>query len=50
MIYKLFPGNILDSCFKTFGRGSAMWVKGRHVDEAIDIKNDEITKHLNCLL
>ena len=48
-------GNIIDSCFKTFGCGSAIasssvvteWVKGQHVDEAITIKNNEIAKHLN---
>jgi len=48
-------GNIVDSCFKTFGCGSAIasssvlteWVKGRHVDEAINIKNEEIARHLN---
>ena len=44
-------GNVVDSCFKTFGCGSAIasssvlteWVKGRHVDEAIN-KNEEINK------
>jgi nitrogen fixation NifU-like protein len=48
-------GNIVDSCFKTFGCGSAIasssvvseWVKGQHVDEAVTIKNSEIAKHLN---
>ena len=48
-------GNIIDSCFKTFGCGSAIasssvvteWVKGQHVDQAVNIKNDEIAKHLN---
>jgi|TARA_B100000405_G_scaffold302561_1_gene266217 NifU-like protein involved in Fe-S cluster formation len=47
-------GNVVDSCFKTFGCGSAIasssvlteWVKGRHVDEAIN-KNEEIARHLN---
>ena len=48
-------GNIVDSCFKTFGCGSAIasssvvteWVKGQHIDEAVTIKNSEIAKHLN---
>lgn len=48
-------GNITDSCFKTFGCGSAIasssvateWVKGQHVDEATQIKNSEIANHLN---
>merc|ERR1712216_88856 len=48
-------GNIIDSCFRTFGCGSAIasssvvteWVKGQHVDQAVNIKNDEIAKHLN---
>lgn len=48
-------GNIIDSCFKTFGCGSAIasssvvteWVKGQHIDEAVTIKNNEIAKHLN---
>ena len=51
-------GNIVDSCFKTFGCGSAIasssvvteWVKGQHVDEAVTIKNSEIAKHLNLPL
>ena len=48
-------GNITDSCFKTFGCGSAIasssvateWVKGQHIDEATQIKNSEIANHLN---
>ena len=48
-------GNIVDSCFKTFGCGSAIasssvateWIKGTHVDEAVTIKNQAIAKHLN---
>lgn len=48
-------GNIVDSCFKTFGCGSAIasssvateWIKGAHVDEAVTIKNQDIAKHLN---
>ena len=48
-------GNIVDSCFKTFGCGSAIasssvvteWVKGQHIDQAVTIKNNEIAKHLN---
>jgi NifU-like protein involved in Fe-S cluster formation len=48
-------GNIIDSCFKTFGCGSAIasssvateWIKGRSVDEAVSIKNTDIAKHLS---
>eukprot|EP00242_Pyramimonas_sp_CCMP2087_P015757 CAMPEP_0198209084 /NCGR_PEP_ID=MMETSP1445-20131203/12397_1 /TAXON_ID=36898 /ORGANISM="Pyramimonas sp., Strain CCMP2087" /LENGTH=171 /DNA_ID=CAMNT_0043882719 /DNA_START=123 /DNA_END=638 /DNA_ORIENTATION=+ len=48
-------GNIIDSCFKTFGCGSAIasssvateWIKGKNVDEAVTIKNSEIAKHLS---
>ena len=48
-------GNIVESCFKTFGCGSAIasssvvteWVRGQHIDEAVTIKNSEIAKHLN---
>ncbi|HJQ70162.1 MAG TPA: Fe-S cluster assembly scaffold IscU [Blastocatellia bacterium] len=46
---------IEDAKFKTFGCGSAIassslateWVKGRTVDEALQIKNVEIVKELN---
>ena len=46
---------IEDAKFKTFGCGSAIassslateWVKGRSVDEALEIKNTEIVKELN---
>ncbi len=48
-------GNIVDSCFKTFGCGSAIasssvateWVKGRNLDGATSIKNSDIAKHLS---
>ena len=48
-------GNIIDSCFKTFGCGSAIasssvateWVKGKSVDEVLTIKNSDIAKHLS---
>ena len=48
-------GNIIDSCFKTFGCGSAIasssvateWVKGKPVDEVLTIKNSDIAKHLS---
>jgi nitrogen fixation NifU-like protein len=48
-------GMIEDARFKTFGCGSAIassslitqWVKGKHVDEAIAIKNTEIAEHLS---
>jgi len=47
-------GIIEDAKFKTFGCGSAIassslateWVKGRTIDEALDIKNTEIVKEL----
>lgn len=48
-------GNIVDSCFKTFGCGSAIasssvateWVKGKSLDEVLKIKNRDIAKHLS---
>jgi len=48
-------GNIVDSCFKTFGCGSAIasssvateWVKGKSVDDAETIKNSDIASHLS---
>lgn len=48
-------GNIVDSCFKTFGCGSAIasssvateWVKGRTLDDVTSIKNADIAKHLS---
>lgn len=48
-------GNIVDSCFKTFGCGSAIasssvateWVKGKSMDEVMTIKNSDIAKHLS---
>jgi len=47
-------GTIADSCFKTFGCGSAIasssvateWVKGKTVDEVLTIKNSDIASHL----
>lgn len=47
-------GLIEDAKFKTYGCGSAIassslvteWVKGRTIDEALEIKNIEIAKHL----
>lgn len=47
-------GNIIDSKFKTFGCGSAIasssvateWIKGKHVDEVLSIKNTDIAAHL----
>ena len=46
---------IVDAKFKTFGCGSAIassslateWVKGRSLDEALQIKNTEIVKELS---
>lgn len=48
-------GNIVDSCFKTFGCGSAIasssvateWIKGRPMEEVLTIKNSDIAKHLS---
>eukprot|EP00271_Cylindrocystis_brebissonii_P005878 TRINITY_DN18240_c0_g5_i1.p1 TRINITY_DN18240_c0_g5~~TRINITY_DN18240_c0_g5_i1.p1 ORF type:complete len:196 (-),score=38.11 TRINITY_DN18240_c0_g5_i1:944-1447(-) len=48
-------GKIVDSCFKTFGCGSAIasssvateWIKGRPMDDVVKIKNSEIAKHLS---
>ncbi len=47
-------GVIEDARFKTFGCGSAIasssliteWVKGRHIDEAVTIKNTQIAEEL----
>ena len=47
-------GVIEDAKFKTFGCGSAIasssliteWVKGKNIEEANEIKNTEIAKHL----
>ena len=46
---------IEDSCFKTFGCGSAIsassygseYIKGQHLDQASNISNREISNHLN---
>jgi len=48
-------GHIEDAKFKTYGCGSAIassslvteWIKGRTIDEALEIKNIEIVKHLS---
>lgn len=48
-------GNIIDSCFKTFGCGSAIasssyateLIKQKSVDEVLSIKNSQIAKHLS---
>ena len=48
-------GTITDAKFKAFGCGSAIassslvseWVKGKKLEEAMEIKNTEIAKHLS---
>lgn len=48
-------GNIVDSCFKTFGCASAIasssvateWIKGQTIMEASRIRNSDIAKHLS---
>jgi nitrogen fixation NifU-like protein len=53
---KIGPNNIVeDAKFKTFGCGSAIassslateWVKGRTVDEALELKNTDIVNELS---
>jgi nitrogen fixation NifU-like protein len=52
---KVENGVITDAKFKTFGCGSAIassslateWVKGKTIDEALAIKNDEIVRELS---
>lgn len=47
-------GKIVDAKFKTFGCGSAIasssvateWVKGRSIEECLNIKNTDIASHL----
>jgi Fe-S cluster assembly scaffold IscU len=46
---------IVDARFKTFGCGSAIassslateWIKGKHIDEAMEITNNEIAQELS---
>ena len=51
---KVEGGKIVDAKFKTFGCGSAIasssvaseWVKGKTLEEAMTIKNTDISNHL----
>lgn len=51
---KIVDGIVIDAKFKTFGCGSAIasssvateWVKGKTVEECLEIKNTEIASHL----
>ncbi|KAK8807725.1 iron-sulfur cluster assembly protein 1-like protein [Blastocystis sp. subtype 4] len=51
---KVADGKIVDAKFKTFGCGSAIasssvaseWVKGKSLEEALTIKNTDISNHL----
>jgi nitrogen fixation NifU-like protein len=51
---KVEDGIITDAKFKTYGCGSAIassslvteWVKGMHIDDAINLKNSEIAEEL----
>jgi nitrogen fixation protein NifU and related proteins len=52
---KVEGGRIVDARFKTFGCGSAIassslateWVKGKTLDEALEIKNTQIVEELS---
>jgi len=47
-------GIIRDACFKTYGCGSAIassslvteWVKGMHINDAVNLKNSQIAEEL----
>jgi nitrogen fixation protein NifU and related proteins len=48
-------GIIRDACFKTYGCGSAIassslvteWVKGMHINDAVNLKNSQIAEELS---
>ena len=52
---KVEDGQIVDAKFKTFGCGSAIassslateWIKGKSLDEAVEITNSDIAEELN---
>jgi nitrogen fixation NifU-like protein len=57
MFIKVKDDTIIDAKFKTFGCGAAIatssmateLIKGKHIDEALKITNDQVTKELGGL-